>query len=217
MRDRTRAHWIKPPGPVAAGLKIGLLGGSFNPAHCGHVHVSDVALKRLGLDYVWWLVSPQNPLKPTIGMAPLENRMKWCGDEALNPRIRVMDIEAELGTRYTIDTLHALKARFRDVRFVWLMGSDNLKSFRKWRRWPEIFKTVPVAIVMRPGYSLAPLNAMASQRFAAARLPDAQASQIAFAKPPCFVVLDGKRDKQSSTAIRANTGLGRPLVGSIVA
>ena len=132
-----REHWIRPPGPVAPGLKIGLLGGSFNPAHCGHLHVSEVALKRLDLDYVWWLVSPQNPLKSTIGMAPLENRLKWCADEALNPRIRVIDIESELGTRYTIDTLAALKRRFADVKFIWLMGSDNLKNFRRWRARPR--------------------------------------------------------------------------------
>ena len=209
-----REHWIRPPGPVAPGLKIGLLGGSFNPAHCGHLHVSEVALKRLDLDYVWWLVSPQNPLKSTIGMAPLENRLKWCADEALNPRIRVIDIESELGTRYTIDTLAALKRRFADVKFIWLMGSDNLKNFR---RWPEIFESVPVAIVVRPGYSLAALHAMAAQRFAAARLPETQAAEIGNAKPPCFVVLDGRRDSASATAIRARAGEREPLVGAIPA
>lgn len=212
-----RTHWIRPPGPVAPGLKIGLLGGSFNPAHCGHVHVSEMALKRLGLDYVWWLVAPQNPLKPTIGMAPLENRLKWCADEALDPRIRVMDIEADLGTRFTIDTLHALKSRFPGVRFVWLMGSDNLSSFRRWRRWDEVFGEVPIAVIMRPGYTLAPIHAKAAQRFSASRLPESQAARLAFTKPPCFVVLDGRRDPMSASAIRAGAQSASPMAGAIPA
>ncbi len=134
MRPR-HTHWLKPPGPIAPGLRIGLLGGSFNPAHEGHLHVSEVALKRLGLDYVWWLVAPHNPLKPTIGMAPLDARVSMAAQTAAHPRILVMDIEAALGTRYTIDTLGALERRFPQLRFVWLMGSDNLDQFRHWRRW----------------------------------------------------------------------------------
>ena len=139
-------NWLHPPGPVAQGLRIGLLGGSFNPAHDGHLYVGDVALRRLGLDYVWWLVAPQNPLKPVADMAPLEKRLAAARALAgRDPRLIVTDLERMLGTRYTIDTLKALARRFRGVRFVWLMGSDNLDQFHRWRRWEEIVRLVPVA------------------------------------------------------------------------
>jgi nicotinate-nucleotide adenylyltransferase len=205
-------HWLKPPGPIAPGLRIGLLGGSFNPAHEGHVHVSEVALKRLGLDYVWWLVAPHNPLKPTIGMAPLDARVSMAAATAAHPRILVMDIEAALGTRYTIDTLGALRRRFPLLRFVWLMGSDNLDQFRRWRRWTDIAARIPIAVVLRPGSTLAPLRAKAAQRLARSRL--SAAGRIAFAAPPALVVLDGPRSAASSTAIRAQSRTGEALVGA---
>jgi nicotinate-nucleotide adenylyltransferase len=208
-----RMHWLKPPGPISPGLRIGLLGGSFNPAHEGHIHVSEVALKRLGLDYVWWLVAPHNPLKPTIGMAPLDDRVSKAAATATHPRILVMDIEAALGTRYTIDTLGALTRRFPLLRFVWLMGSDNLDQFRRWRRWTDIAARVPIAVVMRPGSTLAPLRAKAAQRLARARLN--AAGRIAFADPPAFVVLDGPRSTASATAIRERSRTGEALVGAI--
>ena len=135
---RQPCHWLKPPGPVADGLRIGLLGGSFNPAHEGHLYVSEVALRRLGLDYVWWLVTPQNPLKGRVGLAPLEDRVRQARRIATRPRIVVMDIERALGTRYSIDTLKALQRRFPRLNFVWLMGSDNLAIFRRWKRWDWI-------------------------------------------------------------------------------
>jgi nicotinate-nucleotide adenylyltransferase len=193
--------WIKPPGPVAPGLKIGLLGGSFNPAHAGHIHISEVALKRLGLDYVWWLVAPQNPLKPMQGMAPLTRRLEFAVAETKNhPRIVVMDIEHALGTRYTIDTLAKLKRRFREVHFVWLMGSDNLDQFRRWKRWQDIVRTVPIAVVTRPGSIMAMLHATPAIRFRHGRTRDYRG--LAAAKPPAIAVLDGTRNPLSSTAIR---------------
>ena len=208
---RPAYRWLKPPGPVADGLKIGLLGGSFNPAHEGHLHVSDVALKQLGLDYVWWLVAPQNPLKPRCGMAPLPQRLAYAADKfEHHPRIVVVDLERAIGTRYTVDTLRVLKRRFPRVHFVWLMGSDNLESFRRWRRWPEIVRSVPIAIVMRPGYSLAPLSAKPMQRFAAARVTDLR--NLATAPPPAIAVLDGQRCPQSATAIREQCLHGEGLV-----
>jgi nicotinate-nucleotide adenylyltransferase len=208
---RSAYEWLKPPGPVADGLKIGLLGGSFNPAHEGHLHVSEVAMKRLGLDYVWWLVAPQNPLKPTAGMAPLQERLCYAADKfEHNPRIFVVDLEGTIGTRYTIDTLRALKRRFGGVHFVWLMGSDNLEQFHRWRRWPEIAATVPIAVVMRPGCCLAPLRAKAMQRFAAARVINER--RLALAKPPAIAILDGKRNETSATAIRARQLHGEVLV-----
>ncbi|MDE2133499.1 MAG: nicotinate-nucleotide adenylyltransferase [Alphaproteobacteria bacterium] len=195
--------WLRPPGPVAKGLRIGLLGGSFNPAHVGHLYVGEVAMKRLGLDYVWWLVAPQNPLKPIADTAPLEDRL--AAARALvgrRPRLIVSDLECTIGARYTIDTLKALTRRFPEVRFVWLMGSDNLEQFHRWRRWIEIVALVPVAVVERPGSLLAPLRAKAMERFARRR---AQALR----RPPAIIVVDGRRNEASASAIRAGLGACR--------
>ena len=208
---RGRCNWLKPPGPVGPGLRIGLLGGSFNPAHDGHRHVSEVALKRLGLDYVWWLVTPQNPLKGRAGLAPLADRLKQAASIARHPRIVVMDIERALGTRYSIDTLKCLQRRFPLVAFVWLMGSDNLKIFRRWRRWPELMARVPIAVVQRPGTILAPLFAMPMQRFVQARV----GSGRKLPPPPAIFILDGRRNTQSSTALRARALDSEALVRAI--
>ena len=195
------ATWLKPPGPVAPGLRIGLLGGSFNPAHEGHLHVSDVALKRLDLDYVWWLVSPQNPLKPVADMAPLQRRMASArGIAGRHPRVRISDIETQMGTRYTVDAVTRLKERFPQVHFVWLMGSDNLLTFHRWQRWQRLAEMVPVVIVMRPGTNLAPLTAMARRRFATAAVRPER--KITMTRPPAFAVLDAKRNHASATALR---------------
>jgi nicotinate-nucleotide adenylyltransferase len=179
------AAWIKPPGPIADGMHIGLLGGSFNPAHDGHLYVSEIARKALKLDYVWWLVSPGNPLKSEP--APLELRMARARNAAQAPRIRVTDIERRLGTRYTIDTVMALQRRFPDVRFTWLMGSDNLEQFAHWRRWRDIAARIPIAVVRRPGSVLASLHAPL-MRLGSVR---------------SLTVLDGPRSQESSTERRA--------------
>jgi nicotinate-nucleotide adenylyltransferase len=197
-----RANWIKPPGPVAAGLRIGLLGGSFNPAHEGHLHVSDVALKRLGLDYVWWLVSPQNPLKPALGMASLKERLASARRlTSYSPQIRVTDAEAKLGTRYTIDTVARLTQRFPALRFVWLMGSDNLMTFHRWRSWQALVRRIPIAVVIRPGTALAPLASKAARYLADFKVPDERS--LAATAPPAFAILDARRSPASATAIRA--------------
>ena len=193
-------NWLRPPGPIASGLRIGLLGGSFNPAHDGHLYVSEVARRRLGLDYVWWLVAPQNPLKPPEDMAPLAKRLAAARALAgRDRRLIVTDIERSLGTRYTIDTLKALTRRFRGVRFVWLMGSDNLDQFHRWRRWTDIARLVPIAVVERPGSLLAPLRAKAMQRLAASRTQKLR-------PPPAIIVVDGRRNEASATAIRNSQG-----------
>lgn len=134
------------------GFAVGLLGGSFNPAHGGHRRMSVEAMRRFRLDEVWWLVSPQNPLKPVAGMAPLGNRVASARAVARHPRISVSAIEAELGTQLTIDTIHALKARFRHVKFVWLMGSDNLQQFHRWAAWRDVARAVPIVVMARPLY-----------------------------------------------------------------
>jgi nicotinate-nucleotide adenylyltransferase len=194
----SQTNWLRPPGPVARGLRIGLLGGSFNPAHDGHLYVSEVALRQLGLDYVWWLVSPQNPLKPVSDMAPLADRLAAARALAgRRPRLIVTDLERTFGTRYTIDTLKALNRRFPEVRFVWLMGSDNLEQFHRWQRWAEIAALVPIAVVIRPGSVLTQLHAKAMQRFARRK---------SLRKPPAIVPVDGRRNETSATVIRRVSG-----------
>jgi nicotinate-nucleotide adenylyltransferase len=187
-----RSHWITAPGPVSDGLRIGLLGGSFDPAHAGHLYVSEVARRALKLDQVWWLVSPGNPLKPEPD--PFEQRLTRARLVARAPFIHVTGIERQLGTRYTIDTVRALQARFSQVDFVWLMGSDNLLQFSRWRRWRELAATIPIAVVRRPGSVLAPLSAALARRIGVAR---------ALGSPPSLVVLDGRRNEQSSTLLRS--------------
>ena len=147
--------------------RIGLLGGSFNPAHRGHLHLSLTALKCLDLDEVWWLVSPQNPLKPVAGMAPFADRLEQARQIAAgHNRIRVTDLENRLGgSHYTADTLRILRRRFPRLRFVWLMGGDNLAQIPHWERWTEIFRTVPIAVFDRPSYSLKALAGRAAQAF----------------------------------------------------
>lgn len=198
---------LTPPNPrhgrIWDGCRVGLLGGSFNPAHAGHRHISLEAMKRLGLDAVWWLVSPQNPLKPAAGMAPFAERMDSARRAARHPRIVVTGIEAELGTRYTADTLRALTARFPRTEFVWLMGADNLAQIRHWQRWTKIFETMPVAVYDRPSYSLRALSGLAAQRFARARIDQDHTRALAGTAPPAWVFFLAKRHPASATALRA--------------
>lgn len=183
-------EWLRPPGPVAPGLKIGLLGGSFNPAHEGHRYVAETAIKRLGLDYVWFLVSPQNPLKPIAGMMPLCHRLAAARKMAAGDRrLIVTDLEQSIASRYTNDTIRVLNSRFPTVAFVWLMGSDNLEQFHRWRRWQEIAQRLRIAVVLRPGSTLAPLKAKAM------RALDGR-----------ITIIDGRRNEASATAIRARYG-----------
>jgi nicotinate-nucleotide adenylyltransferase len=165
-----------------------------------------LALKRLDLDEIWWLVSPQNPLKSPTGMAPLDKRLAHARTMAVGLPIRVMALEAALGTRYTVDTLTALKRRWPKVRFVWLMGADNLASFHRWRAWPRIMKLVPVAIFDRPRYSETGPRAKMALRFRAARHPERAARLLPDQAPPAWVFIHNPRHAQSATAIRAQGG-----------
>ena len=182
---------------------IGLLGGSFNPAHDGHLMISLIALKRLQLDEVWWLVSPQNPLKSTAGMAPFSERLANAQTVATHRRIIVSDIERRLGTYYTRDTLKRLCARRRGQNFVWLMGADNLVQFPKWEGWKEIFNTVPIAIFDRPTYSSRALAGIVATRFADRRIPERDASGLVRRKAPSWVFLHSRLNPVSATEIRA--------------
>ncbi len=190
----------RPPG---AGRRIGLLGGSFNPAHRGHLEISRTALKRLGLDQVWWLVSPQNPLKSARGMAPLNQRLAGARRLARGPQLRASALESALGTVYSADTVTALARRFPRCRFVWLMGADNLVQISTWKDWETIFRTLPVAVFDRPSYSLRALAATAARRFAGQRLPEAAARGLAERTPPAWVFIHQRLHPQSSTRIRA--------------
>ena len=191
--------------PRVTGRRVGLLGGSFNPAHGGHLHISRLALRRLDLDEIWWLVSPQNPLKPASGMAPFEERLRDAAEiAAADRRIHVTDIEARLGrTTYTADTLQALRRRFPRSRFVWLMGGDNLAQFPYWRHWQDIFRTVPIAVFARPGTSSKALAGAAAHRFAGARVPVTGARRLAEMTPPAWVFFHTRLDPRSATQIRA--------------
>jgi nicotinate (nicotinamide) nucleotide adenylyltransferase/ribosome silencing factor RsfS/YbeB/iojap len=183
--------------------RIGLLGGSFNPAHGGHLHLSQLALKRLDLDEIWWLVSPQNPLKPIRGMAPFARRVAGATAFAKScPRIRVSSIEASLGTSYTADTLAALRLRFPHSRFVWLMGSDNLVQLPRWKHWVELMETVPVAVFDRPGTSLRALAGKAAQRFAQTRVSSDAARILAEMKAPAWAFFHTRLDPRSATEMR---------------
>jgi nicotinate-nucleotide adenylyltransferase len=182
--------------------RIGLLGGSFNPAHIGHRHLSLMALKLLDLDQVWWLVSPQNPLKPVNGMAPFAERVAGAQTVAHHPRIKVTGIEAQLGSRYTADTLARLTRRFPRTRFVWMMGADNLRQISRWNHWEDIFRRVPVAIFARPTYSLSALGGMAARRFARYRIQPNEARRLASLPPPAWCFFPIRLDSTSATALR---------------
>lgn len=184
------------------GPRVGLLGGSFNPAHSGHLHISLLALRRLQLDEVWWLVSPQNPLKPVAGMAPYDERLASARSAARDRRIRVSEAESELNTRYTVDTLQRLRTRHPKHRFVWIMGADNLIQVTQWQRWHDIFRTVPVAVFDRPTYSFRALAGMAARRYARCRLKEHEGGTLADRDPPAWIFLWGSNDPTSATALR---------------
>jgi len=211
--DRKPAPAQPVPGRLARGLRIGLLGGSFNPAHSGHLNLSLAALKRLGLDRIWWMVSPQNPLKSDDGMAPFADRLASAEALAGHPRIEVSDIEVRLGTRFTADTLAALVQRFPAHDFVWLMGADNLIQIPAWDRWSRIFHTVPVAVFARPSYSLGALAGPAARRFRRYRLPESEAGRLAGSKPPAWVFCRMRLDPTSATALRARGAAWPPSPG----
>lgn len=185
------------------GARIGLLGGSFNPAHAGHLALSRTALTRLNLDRVWWLVSPQNPLKARDDMAPLAARLAGARSLATDPRILPTGLETALGTAYTADTLQALVRLLPRVRFVWMMGADNLIQVHKWQDWPQIFNTVAVAVFDRPSYASRALSGRAALSFARYRLKEGSARRLAEERPPAWVFIRCRLNPQSATEIRA--------------
>jgi nicotinate-nucleotide adenylyltransferase len=192
-----------PLPPHAAGQRIGLFGGSFDPPHAGHAAVVRTALVRLRLERVWVLVTPGNPLKEARGLARIEQRMAALCALLPSARVTITDIETRAGLRYSRDTVRYLRARAPAARFVWIMGADNLATFHRWQDWERIAARMPIAIIDRPGASFAPLSAPAAHRFAAARLPEHLAGALADCCPPAWVFLHARRYPHSSTALRA--------------
>ena len=192
----------RPPSSFAA-RSVGLLGGSFNPAHDGHRHIALAALAGLGLDEIWWLVSPQNPLKPDGGMMPLAERLASAARMARHPAMRATGLEAELGTIYTVDTLERIKTMYPRNKFVWVMGADNLVQIPGWKSWSKIFHSIPVAVFARPSYSAGALSGVAAQRFARRRVPENRARRLAQRMPPAWTFLHCRLHDASASAIRA--------------
>lgn len=190
------------PPPFVRGLRVGLFGGSFNPPHEGHRAVSLLALRRLRLDRVWWLVSPTNPLKDPHELAPLAERVEAARKIGQHPRIAVTVLEAAIGATYTHQTISYLKRRCPGVHFVWLMGADNFRLFDRWQRWRDIARLVPIAIIDRPGSTLTALHGRAADALAPYRRDETDGGLLAMASPPAFLFLHGPRSPMSSTALR---------------
>ncbi len=192
---------IRPP-PFGTGQRIGLFGGSFNPAHRGHLMVALFALKRLRLDWVWWLVSPQNPLKDPRETGEYAGRLAFTRRIARHPRFVVSDLEKQIGSRTTAETLDRLAPVLRRAKFIWIMGADSFANLHNWNDWIDIPETLPLAFLARPGYSIRALSGRAAIRYAQSRLPTAAAAALPDGRPPAWVFLPMPLRPESSSAIR---------------
>jgi nicotinate-nucleotide adenylyltransferase len=199
-----QAHYLRMPY-VEKGMQVGLFGGSFNPPHAGHALVADIALRRLALDQVWWMVTPGNPLKNGRELAPLAERLHLSEDITKNPRIKVTAFEAAHHIRFTADTLALVRARNPGVDFVWIMGADSLRDFHRWQRWREIMMTFPIAVIDRPGATLSFLSSVVAKTFDYARIDERDAQQLARMRAPAWTFIHGPRSPLSSSAIRQVT------------
>lgn len=196
------AFSIRTP-PVWPGARIGLMGGSFNPPHEGHLVVARASLRRLRLDQLWWVVTPGNPLKSHGGLPATDSRIEAVEALAKHPKMLTTAFETELGTPYTAATIEFLLKRYPQARFVWVMGADNLATFHRWQRWRDIAAMVPIAVIDRPGWRFPGLSSPAAQALASARIREENARFLPFRKPPAWVFLTTRLSKQSSTALRA--------------
>jgi nicotinate-nucleotide adenylyltransferase len=212
--DSSRAAAVSPSSfrpipPFTDGMRIGLLGGSFNPPHLAHRAISLFAIKRLRLDRVWWLVTPGNPLKEPEALRDLNQRAQAARQIAADPRIEISCLESVIGTRYTVDTITYLRRRACRLRLVWIMGADNLAQFHRWQSWRRIASEVPIAVIDRPPQSFRALAAPAAQALARYRLPEDQARRLADLRPPAWVFLTGLKINLSSTGLRNPDGSWR--------
>lgn len=189
--------------PAGSGQRVGLFGGSFNPPHEGHVHVCEQALRRLQLDWVWWMVSPGNPLKDHSQLAPLSSRLHASEKLAINPKIKVTAFEASMNSRYTADTLTQITRQNPCIDFVWIMGADNLGQFHRWERWQEIASLMPFAVIDRPGSTMALHSAPAAITLSRSRIDEGDAATLPGSTTPKWTFLHGPRSSLSSTALRA--------------
>ena len=196
------------------GMRIGLLGGSFNPPHIAHRAISLFAIKRLKLDRIWWLVTPGNPLKDNGALHELEERAEAARRMASDPRIDVSCLESVIGTRYTDDTINYLRRRFSGLRFVWIMGADNLAQFHRWQNWQRIASQVPIAVIDRPPQSFRALAAPAARALARYRVPENEAGRLANFRAPAWVFLTGMKINLSSTGLRNPDGSWRAENGA---
>ena len=196
------ARYLRMPH-VEKGMQVGLFGGSFNPPHAGHALVAEIALRRLDLDQLWWIVTPGNPLQSTRELAPLAERIRLSEETAVNPRIKVTAFEAANRVRFTADTLALVRARNPGVDFVWIMGADSLRDFHRWQRWRQIMLTFPVAVIDRPGATLSFLSSVAAKTFDYARIDERDAPLLARLEAPAWTFIHGPRSSLSSTALRA--------------
>lgn len=187
---------------AAAGQKIGLLGGSFNPPHAAHKSITEIALRRLGLDRVWWLVTPGNPLKNRKELLPLAERVELARGMMRDPRVVVTDFEKDLAASLTSATLAHLRLRYPSAQFVWVMGADCLAGFHLWQQWREIFEGMPIAVIDRPGWRLKATSSIAARSFAKYRLDESRARNLALCRAPRWVLLTGRLMPHSSTEIR---------------
>lgn len=201
IKKAVKPDYFKMPY-VAKGMRIGLFGGSFNPPHDGHVLVAEMALKRLKLDQVWWMVTPGNPLKSHKELLPLRDRIALSHDICDDRRIKITGFEAAYNLSYTAQTLDLVAQKNRGVKFVWLMGADNLASFHKWQNWRKIAETFPIAVIDRPGSTLSYLSSRMAKTYAHARLDESDAGVLAHLRAPAWTFLHGPRSSLSSTALR---------------
>lgn len=199
---------VKPP-LIRPGQRIGVMGGTFNPPHGGHALVSRTALRRLGLDQLWWVVTPGNPLKINNGLPPAAERMELCRRLAADRRMRITAFEEALDTPFTAATLAFLNRRYPDVHFVWIMGADNLASFHRWQHWREIAGSVPITVVDRPGWRLKALASPAAQWMRRAYIPEAKARTLPLMRAPAWTFLTGPLSALSSTELRSSLARAR--------
>ncbi|UJW75341.1 nicotinate-nucleotide adenylyltransferase [Rhizobium sp. SL42] len=203
MEQEQVAHRYRVMPHVERGMVVGLFGGSFNPPHQGHVLVAEIALRRLGLDQLWWMVTPGNPLKSRRELAPLAERLALCEDMAADPRIKVTAFEQALGTSYTARTLDFIRSRNPHAHFIWIMGADNLAGFHHWQRWRKIATTFPIAVIDRPGSTLSYLSSKMARTFDYARIDEDDAGVLWRKPAPAWTFIHGPRSTLSSSALRA--------------
>jgi len=208
--DAVAERYLRMPH-VEKGMAVGLFGGSFNPPHEGHALVAETALRRLGLDQLWWMVTPGNPLKSHRELAPLAERIRWSEAIAPDPRIRVTAFEKRLGQNYTEKTLARVQALNRGVRFVWIMGADNLATFHRWQNWQRIAATFPIAVVDRPGSTLSYLSSRMAKTFDHARVDEEHARSLPGRRPPAWTFIHGPRSSASSTALRGRAAMEKMI------